>query len=274
MSYQSLNVLVEEIKTGLDQLQNEKLTLAELDEIQRNAQELYERLTVIKYRAAEKLVKNIEELEDESAEPEDPSALQEVVKEATPFRFNIKSIVEEIPENQTNLLDEIKERSEAADDVESKEDSLAPKSEEETIPAQAEQQAVADEESKSEEEVKGKQKTEAKKPKKEKEDESSSLNDKLRGTSEPVSLADKFTKQPIVDLVSAIGINQKFLFMNDLFEGERDAFHQSIEKLNSFDSYLDADNYIKNNLVDKYNWDLESSSAVRFMELVERRYLS
>ena len=62
--------------------------------------------------------------------------------------------------------------------------------------------------------------------------------------------------------------------MNDLFEGERDAYHEAIDKLNSFDSYLDADNYIKNNLVDKYCWDLENSSAVRFMELIERRYLS
>ena len=62
--------------------------------------------------------------------------------------------------------------------------------------------------------------------------------------------------------------------MNDLFEGERDEFHNSIAELNKFDSFLDADNYIRNNLVAKYKWDMESASAVRFMELIERRYLS
>jgi hypothetical protein len=61
--------------------------------------------------------------------------------------------------------------------------------------------------------------------------------------------------------------------MNDLFEGERDEFHNSLSELNKFDSFLDADNYIKNNLMVKYNWDMENTSVVRFMELVERRYL-
>lgn len=257
MSYQSLTAIVEEIKTELAKLENQELSVSDIDAIQRNAQELYERLTVLKYSAMEKLVKapvesDAEPVAEPESKPEEPSASNETaepaveesgnpdeVAERAPIKFHMKPLVEEIPENQTNLLDEIKERSAEV-----------------IIPE-------------------GHQKDgQPARPGSNSKSEGLSLNDKLAGKFEPSSLAEKLKKQPIVDLQAAIGINQKFLFMNDLFEGERNAYHESIDQLNSFDSYLDADNYIKNNLVGKYNWDLESSSAVRFMELVERRYLS
>ncbi|MFT7614394.1 MAG: hypothetical protein ACI9J3_003376 [Parvicellaceae bacterium] len=253
MSYQSLNDLVEEIKSELLKLENQELSIDDIDAIQQNAQELYERLTVLKYTAIEKLVK--EETTPEPASvpeaiakepivevPVEPEVAEQVEKpiEAVPIRFNMKPVeIEEdeieVAENQTNLLDEIKERvTEVVEVVEV---------------------------------------VEVKKTKP-KEEAKASLNDKLAASSEPLSLADKLKKQPITNLASSIGMNQKFLFMNDLFQGERDAFHESISELDSFDSYLDADNYIKNNLVNKYGWDLENPSAVRFMELVERRHLS
>ena len=251
MSYQSLNDLVEEIKSELSKLENQELSVADIDAIQQNAQELYERLTVLKYTAIEKLVK-VESTPEPIAEVEEPiaeieeeieSVPEEKTTEAAPIRFNMKPVEaeeeEEVDENQTNLLDEIEERVTAVEEV------PEPKKEKKKAPKE-----IKTEESKT------------------------SLNDKLAESSEPVSLADKLKKQPITNLASSIGINQKFLFMNDLFEGERDAFHQSIAELDGFDSYLDADNYIKNNLVNKYDWDLENPSAVRFMELVERRYLS
>ena len=48
------------------------------------------------------------------------------------------------------------------------------------------------------------------------------------------TVADKLSRQPIKDLKSAIGLNQKFLFMNDLFEGENELFNNAINKINSF----------------------------------------
>ena len=56
MSYQNLNALVEEIRSELLKLDNSELSLADVDAIQANARELYDRLTVLKYLAMERLV--------------------------------------------------------------------------------------------------------------------------------------------------------------------------------------------------------------------------
>lgn len=97
-----------------------------------------------------------------------------------------------------------------------------------------------------------------------------SLNDKL-ANAQKTSLAEKLQKKPIADLRSSIGLNQKFLFMNDLFEGENVEYNNAIEQLNNFSSLDDAKNYLLS-LGTKYGWDLDHSSVSQFTDLVERRY--
>ena len=217
MSYQNLNALVEEIRSELLKLENSELSLADLDAIQANARELYDRLTVLKYLAMERLVDDPQPNVDKDQDNDS------VDVDMNPIKLKLGNSEKKIPENQTNLLDAIEE-SGVEDKVE--------------------------------------------------ESDLGSLNQKLADASESKSIAEKLKSQPIPDLIAAIGINQKFLFMNDLFDGERDEFHNSLGELNKFDSFLDADNYIRNNLMSKYSWDMESPSAIRFMELIERRYLS
>lgn len=218
MSYKSLSTLSKEISSQLERLENEELSVNDLHEIQANARDLYERITILKYQAIEKVVKPV--AETASIIEETQPVIEEELPNQPPtnkgsLKFDIAADEEDTPQNQTNLLDEIKERVE----------------------------------------------------------EASSLKDKLNTDGSGKSLAEKLKMQPISDLKTAIGMNEKFLFMNDLFQGERDAFHQSLDYLNSLSTFLEADDYINNNLVAKYSWDLESISAVRFMELVERRYL-
>lgn len=100
-----------------------------------------------------------------------------------------------------------------------------------------------------------------------------SLNDKFSGNnSGKITLAEKLQKKPIADLKAAIGLNQKFLFMNDLFEGENSKYNQAIDKLNSFSNIDDAKNYLLS-LGNEYNWDLYSESVQALTDLVERRYV-
>ena len=217
MSYQNLNALVEEIRSELLKLENSELSLADVDAIQANARELYDRLTVLKYLAMERLVDDPQPNVDKDQDNDS------VDVDMNPIKLKLGNSEKKIPENQTNLLDAIEE-SGVEDKVE--------------------------------------------------ESDLGSLNQKLADASESKSIAEKLKSQPIPDLIAAIGINQKFLFINDLFDGERDEFHNSLGELIKFDSFLDADNYIRNNLMSKYSWDMESPSAIRFMELIERRYLS
>lgn len=87
-----------------------------------------------------------------------------------------------------------------------------------------------------------------------------------------MTLADKLKMTRINDLRTSIGINQKFLFMNDLFEGENTVFNNAINRLNSCGNGDEAKTVLAEYSM-KYGWKNDSERVVQFFELIERRYL-
>ena len=85
------------------------------------------------------------------------------------------------------------------------------------------------------------------------------------------SLADKLSQSKVHDLTKAFGISEKFLFMNELFEGDSDNYKRALNTLNNFSSWDDAEQELLK-LSEKYTWDQESEFVNRFMTMVERRY--
>lgn len=87
------------------------------------------------------------------------------------------------------------------------------------------------------------------------------------------SLAERFTKKPIVDMKTAIPIHQKFLFVETLFNRDKAAYEQAIDAINKSVSFIEADEYMRNTLKTHYNWEMGHPVTEEFMELVERRFL-
>ena len=85
-------------------------------------------------------------------------------------------------------------------------------------------------------------------------------------------VADKIALEPIKDLRSAIGINDKFQFMENLFNKEEAIFESSVKTINSFKNFAEAQFWIKQNLRIKYNWEEESTVVLAFDQLVKRRF--
>ena len=75
--------------------------------------------------------------------------------------------------------------------------------------------------------------------------------------------------EPVTDLRRAIGINDRFLFIRDLFGGDGAAYEAAIDALNGFDNLDDCMIYI----AEHYAWNPNSDGAVLLMELLERKYL-
>lgn len=98
-----------------------------------------------------------------------------------------------------------------------------------------------------------------------------SLNDNYFGAQDN-SLASKLKNSPIENLKSAIGINVKFTFINDLFGGNSEEFNGVVDTIDSMPSADDARNLL-GELSGKHNWDLESHSVSQFVEMVERRFM-
>lgn len=100
--------------------------------------------------------------------------------------------------------------------------------------------------------------------------EESSLNDRLKKTQ--TELGDTLKDSSIKDLRKAIGLNDRFAFINDLFRGDEAMYERSIKTINNFAIYPEAEYWIKRELKLKLGWD-ESLQVVKdFDQLVKRRF--
>lgn len=83
---------------------------------------------------------------------------------------------------------------------------------------------------------------------------------------------DHLVLEPIKDLRSAIGINDKFQFIQELFVGDEKSFEVGIKTINAFKIFPEAQFYIKRELREKNNWDEESNVVKQFDQLIKRRF--
>ncbi|MFN8243950.1 MAG: hypothetical protein U0X40_07850 [Ferruginibacter sp.] len=97
-----------------------------------------------------------------------------------------------------------------------------------------------------------------------------SLNDKLKQSS--IDLGDTLVDQPIRDLRKAIGVNDRFLFINELFRGDESAYERSIKTINSFSIYPEAEYWIQRELKVKNGWKDTDEVVRQFYQLVRRRF--
>ena len=97
-----------------------------------------------------------------------------------------------------------------------------------------------------------------------------SLNDRLKESK--IELSQSLTSAPIKDLKKAIGINDRFLFINDLFRGDEAMYERSIKTIQNFSIYAEAEFWIRRELKVKTGW-LDSDPVVKqFDQLVKRRF--
>lgn len=87
-------------------------------------------------------------------------------------------------------------------------------------------------------------------------------------------LSDRLSESPISDLTKAMGINERMLTVNELFDGDNAAFKLALNTLNEMSSYDEAKSYISSQLIEKYMWvsPKKRKKAKVFIKLVKRRF--
>jgi len=99
-----------------------------------------------------------------------------------------------------------------------------------------------------------------------------SLNDKLKATASKKEVAHNIKDGPVKDLRKAIGINDQYLFINELFRNDQIMYERSIKTINSFNIYGEAEFWIKRELKLKLAWNEDSEAVHLFDQLVKRRF--
>ena len=80
-----------------------------------------------------------------------------------------------------------------------------------------------------------------------------SLKDKLATSKTETSIAEKLHRNKINDLKTAIGINERFGFINELFEGNMQPYTETIERLNQATDINHA-LQMMDSFIAKYEW--------------------
>jgi hypothetical protein len=97
-----------------------------------------------------------------------------------------------------------------------------------------------------------------------------SLNDRLK--SDVAELASSLTGEPIKDLRKAIGINDRYVFISELFRGDEAMYERCIKTINNFRILPEAEYWMERELKLKLGWDETKESSKHFYQLVKRRF--
>ncbi len=98
----------------------------------------------------------------------------------------------------------------------------------------------------------------------------SSLNDKLK--SEVADLKSTLNDSPVRDLKKAIGVNDRYLFINQLFRGDEVMYERSLKTINGFRILPEAEYWMERELKVKLGWDENRETTRYFYQLVKRRF--
>ncbi len=98
------------------------------------------------------------------------------------------------------------------------------------------------------------------------------LNQRLSAQKKESKTTEPEAVEPLSDIKAAITLNDKLLFVKDLFKGYNLAYTEAIEIVNRFSSFEEADRFLKNNYVTKNNWEGKKETSDKFYALLRRRY--
>lgn len=97
------------------------------------------------------------------------------------------------------------------------------------------------------------------------------LNDQLKEDRE--EWGHTLQSTPIDNLAAAIGINDRYLFISELFRGDESMYERSILTLNKFQNFDQAHAWSERELRLKLGWDMENPITTQFEQLVKRRFM-
>lgn len=80
-------------------------------------------------------------------------------------------------------------------------------------------------------------------------------------------------KDRIVDLKSSISLNDKLLFIKDLFNGYSLAYSEAIELLNRYVTFAEADAFLQTNYALKNNWADKPQTVEKLYAILRKKFM-
>lgn len=102
--------------------------------------------------------------------------------------------------------------------------------------------------------------------------EARTLNEKLMQEAKP-TIIDKHQRSRIESIRGAIPLNQKFMLINSLFNGDNISWSMALQELENSISQDEAMTLLHDKYARQYNWNMEDETVQELISLVERKFL-
>lgn len=231
---------IDAIQEFIHQLNDGNLTLDQLNELEKNTRELYERSVILRYASLGKNIENKKEeiIHTEETVVEETSKTEENQTEKLEISFDFETKEsEETPQEEfvkSDLFEEqkneiVQEENPIIENNPIVEEAVAPTS------IQTTNELFYD---------------------------SVDLKSAQENT---------FSVGKLNSLIGSFGLNERLRFINDLFDGDSDQFGEAIKQLDSRTNLNEAKETI-NYFAKNNDWDTEDESVIDFLLLIQRRY--
>ncbi|WP_140939073.1 hypothetical protein [Sphingobacterium lumbrici] len=97
---------------------------------------------------------------------------------------------------------------------------------------------------------------------------------KQTGTNFTQQFQTSTSSDRILDLKSAISLNDKLLFIKDLFNGYSLAYSEAVELLNRFDNFAEADAFLQSNYALKNGWSEKPQTVDKLYVILRKKFLN
>ncbi len=237
--------LIKEIENYISKLETASLSLDELFELEKLTRKLHERSIILRYKAFENKVgiEPVEAMEESKPEPvAEPEP--EVIDEAEPeeaeeeLEFNIFDADEQ---EDLGFVFEAPEEEPTTNIVE-KEEEIEPKAEEEQ---------------------------QSNKPSTTTTSDGGSFIDRFKTMDN--TLSSRLAGSKLDSLIGAFGLNEKLMFINELFDGSSEMFSDAVKALDEKSSFDDASAML-DELASEHSWDPEEEVVAEFIVYIQRRH--
>lgn len=92
------------------------------------------------------------------------------------------------------------------------------------------------------------------------------------GAEKKEAIIDIHEKKSLDEIKKIITINQRFMFENDLFNGDKNEFEMVVTYLDNCKSNQEAMDFINENYTQKKNWDIKKEVVIEFFNVINKRF--
>ena len=100
--------------------------------------------------------------------------------------------------------------------------------------------------------------------------EQKTLNEKL--AQETIDIATAHATKKIESVQSNISVNQRYMFVKELFNGESDSFDNAISEVNECDTFEDAVGLLVQNYARTYHWNMQSGEIKDLLKIIIKKF--